>query len=72
LLNFGENFSKFSISKKWGENKEKRIHSQDPTLIHLLMGAFTSRVKMKKSVGRKKNLEDKGVGKEIINFKFLK
>jgi hypothetical protein len=60
LLNFGENFIKFLISKKWWENKEKRIHSQDPALIHLLMCAFTSRVKMKKSGGSKKNLEDKG------------
>jgi hypothetical protein len=50
----GENFAKFLISKKWGKNKEKKIHSQDPTLIHLLMGAE------KKSEGSKKNLEDKG------------
>jgi hypothetical protein len=32
------------------------------------MGAFTSRVKMKKSVGSKKNLEDKG-GKKNHKFK---
>jgi hypothetical protein len=33
------------------------------------MGAFTPRAKMKKSVGSKKNLEDKRGEKKIVNFK---